>query len=974
MISELTFSKGNVIDSITNSSSTVTVDNTQPLSFLEFITRTNVDYTPEEYNNFYIDYLKRWAEAKNTASQTTETNYIQLYVDFLKELIVTYSTQSELKFLTTLDFNDPVELDIAIPIYVEKIRQVVLFYKEKRDNVKYVVDRNKIKGNSTSIEKAIFENIYDYIFSSEQQPQYALLNLSLSSIITNMKIDIEEFVDVYGNYFDLPRVKENETGIRDTLYNNNINDIDLDLYFSTNVARNIIQSPIFLKELPLAINYTTTVDTICDPTNPLLLINNQDNICGFTATQQDDLKRSLISKYIGVDFYYISTLNNTLCSGKFITSQNPTGNLPNLQTPDTATVQSNEIKLLRDLGLFFKPDTCGIFQLNSKTFTYDIDLTKVTEDKVYIFPDPNVYGNVSRNKQDVYPIIYTHDFTKDVKNNSSGFISGDPKVSNYEQTFSPYYSKQQNIHKNLADDASINLNFSDLYNKGYITKLQYDIYGNEYALFKDEFGHTFKPIAEITDDGYILDLLLDGHVFYDIDEGYSFDYSVTGMLNGSIRSGISARTVNNILTPAFTLTGSPYTLFFRDFLPYDEFIDSTRNIQSSFRDGGSFTFEDNTNLTDPVLADDVTYPSSQPYYYAELADGGISSLIPLTRAILDTGIFTYDVKFALSDVNVEDYDCGYFTDVIGLTNDSIYDDTIPFFNSVSTNSTTIRSSLTGSDVLKTQAYKNKLQGKLFVKDQITSTSQPLSTSLNTIFNKYNSSVKGEVYNNIKDFDVIYDTVICETPSYLVFDKIKYNSDGYMTTSTKNTFFTRNSADATNKFSNRFFKEKDRNVTFCIIQEVIEDISPQYKSLSGSNNKILLPYIYQYSITDNTPIQIFPRGEDTLNYAVDLFSLRDYFTDTFNINIVKVDRPIITFNSFNQLYKLTYTCTDGNNMAYIFDANFSIVNNKAIFNSVKFFRQSKVTTTSNFYTSTSGNFVDISAIDGNITLNQGSIIL
>ena len=974
MISELTFSIGNVTDSITNSSSTVTVDNTQPLSFLEFITRTNVDYTPEEYNNFYIDYLKRWADVKNTASQTATTNYIQLYVDFLKELIVTYSTQSELKFLTTLDFNDPVELDIAIPIYVEKIRQVVLFYKEKRDNVKYVVDRNKIKGNSISIEKAIFENIYDYIFSSEQQPQYTLLNLSLSSIVTNMKIDIEEFVDVYGNYFDLPRVKENESGLRDTLYNNNINDIDLDLYFSTSVARNVIQSPIFLKELPLAINYTTTVDTICDPTNPLLLINNQDNICGFTATQQDDLKRALISKYIGVDFYYISTLNNTLCSGKFITAQNPTGNLPNLQTPDTATVQSNEIKLLRDLGLFFKPDTSGLFQLNSKTFTYGIDFTKVASDQVYIFPDPNVYGNVSRNKQDVYPIVYTHDFTKDVKNNSSGFVSGDPKVSNYEQTFSPYYSKEQNIHKNIVDDTSINLNFSDLYNKGYITKLQYDIFGNEYALFKDEFGHTFRPITEITADGYILDLLLDGHVFYDIEEGYGFDYSSTGMIDGSIRSGISARTVNTPLTPTFTLTGSPYTLFFRDFLPYDEFIDSTRNIQGSFRDGGSFTFEDSTILPDPVLADSGSYPSTLSYYYAELADGGISSLTPLTRAILNTGNFTYDVKFALNDINVEDYDCGYFTDMLELTNDSVYGDNIPYFDTVSTNSTTIRSSLTGSDILKTQAYKNKLQGRLYVKEQTISTSQPLSTSLNIIFNKYNNTVKSELYNNIKGFDVIYDTFIGETPSYLVFDKIKYSSEGYLTPSTKNTFFTRNSADATNKFSNRFFDENNRNVTFCVIQEVIEDVSFWDKSLSGSNNKILLPYIYQYSIPDNTTVQIFPRGGDILNYAVDLFSLRNYFTDTFNIKITKVDRPVITFNSLNQVYKLTYTCTDGNNMAYIFDANFSIVNSKAIFNGAKFFKQSKASTTSNFYSLTSGNFVDVGTLDGNVTLDQGTIIL
>ena len=40
----------------------------------------------------------------------------------------------EQRFLNNLDFTDPADLDVAIPFFTEKIRQVILFYKEKRDD------------------------------------------------------------------------------------------------------------------------------------------------------------------------------------------------------------------------------------------------------------------------------------------------------------------------------------------------------------------------------------------------------------------------------------------------------------------------------------------------------------------------------------------------------------------------------------------------------------------------------------------------------------------------------------------------------------------------------------------------------------------------------------------------------------------------------------------------------------------------
>ena len=87
MTNEITFSTSVVKNSITNSTATLTDDNIQPFSFLEFIKNTNVNYTPDEYNNFYLNYLKEWAEYTNKKNTNTNVNFIQLYVEFLKKFV-----------------------------------------------------------------------------------------------------------------------------------------------------------------------------------------------------------------------------------------------------------------------------------------------------------------------------------------------------------------------------------------------------------------------------------------------------------------------------------------------------------------------------------------------------------------------------------------------------------------------------------------------------------------------------------------------------------------------------------------------------------------------------------------------------------------------------------------------------------------------------------------------------------------------
>ena len=982
MTGGITFSTAIIRDSIVNEISYVTTkDNAAPYSFLEFITNTNVDYTPEEYNKFYLFYLKTWTETRDNTVVKNNNSYIDYYVSFLKELTITYSTQQELKFLSTLDFTDPVDLDIAIPFYTEKIRQIIVFYKEKRDTTKYVIERNKLKGTDISIEKALFNKIYEYVFSSDTTPNYKTINYSLSTLKTYLNVDIEEFVDVYSSYFDLP--KED-----DVFTNVNRNEIQPSLYFE-NVLE-VFRSSVFLREIPLAVNVSVqSLVNPCDPTNPVALLRQEcTNKTGFTEDQIVSLKKRFLEKYSGVDFYYIDTSSIPPVSGVLFRAANPTGNIQNLQTIDTPTIESNEIKLLKDLGLFFKPDKTGIFQLNAENYSYEVDFNNITPNTIYIYPDPNVYGNVGYNKQVDYPLIFTYDYRPDIKNVSSSFASGDPKVDNDEQTFTPYYAREQSILKNSATSDSIYLNFADLFNKGYITKYQTDVFGNEYAIFKDSYGQAFKTFSEVDSETSVLNLLLNGHVFYDRLEGYNFNYNTESVDGTTIRPGFSLKTTD---TNNFTFSGSPLYLYFREIAPYvdlnyvggfdNQSTSSPRFLDGGLKDGGGFTYFNGSPLPDAIQANDPEYPGDGLYYYSILADAGVNSLYPPDRGYnegltTETGEFiftelneiltingpdfTLNVSLVLSAQGVSLYDNGYFTDNVIIGNDYNYDFNYPYYNTVSDNCSTVLSILTGTDSYKTQAERQALAGKMFIKNQSYSSSYPLSTALGVIFNKYSSSVKTELYNNIKDFDIVYDTIVAETENYLIFDKITYEDGIFISPLTRNTVYAR--ANSLNRFSNRFFNEKSKTLTFISLD--------QAPTLSASNYKSIYPSIYVYDIITNVTTKIFPKIDTDIN---SLFNLENIFAGDCDLNIVKTQKPVLTYNSFNDVYKLTFIGEDNNGLFHIFDYGFYLFDTQVSFIESKYYKHTKNINTTNFINNNS-IYSYVNAISGTYTTNSNGALV
>jgi len=139
--------------------------------------------------------------------------------------------------LEKINFNDPADLDVAIPFFANRLKDIALFYKKKRDEGKYVIDRNKLKGSSAGLEKAIFDNIYNFLFNTEDSLDTE--NSTVFEAIKDLGIEIEEFVDVYGDYFDLP----------DTADSNNINEIDTKYYLDPTGINAISSGDNFLTNL-----------------------------------------------------------------------------------------------------------------------------------------------------------------------------------------------------------------------------------------------------------------------------------------------------------------------------------------------------------------------------------------------------------------------------------------------------------------------------------------------------------------------------------------------------------------------------------------------------------------------------------------------------------------------------------------------------------------------------------------------------
>jgi len=869
--------------SITNSNvnRSDALDKFAPYSYLEFIQTVTEAYTPETLVDFYNEYINRWNKKTNSKDIDQKTQIIDRYKDFLKDITLNFTTNAERVYLSEINFEDPYDLQIAMSFYSKKIRDIIKYYKKKRENLHYSTTKARLKGSSLGADQAAIDLVVNFLENRDT----ASIDYDINHIKENLTVSLTEYFDNFANYFNR-EPDSKEFGLNFKEYDpasppeDNIfltEDKDLIRQVFINLRRDIVN----LKE-------------------PKDLFKN---------------KRNQTKKFIGTDFYYLSTDSNGVPNidnnGQpqiLFKADKPYANFVNQNYPSTASIFSNDIVSERDLG-FFRPHNSSIVAIQGKRLQF-FTLTKYEPDQLYVFPDPSLYTNT----QNILTFIV--DTSRSINNRSKGIAVNQPNTDKDSTSFLGYNSE-------IANDRNLDTDLSFLYDQGYVEDSKKDLFGNIFGLVKDD--NYYRSNLELESPVKIKSLLINGYQFFDdlYGEGYGFNYETedSSTFTETIRSGLTSFTngLNAAGASSPNLPLSTYNLFFRYFNPYQDLktpnnflqVDYDRpenlEVEADVKEGAYFVFNDNETLADPIRSGLSAYDtSSDQFYFSDLVDGGVGDIDGSTifRALCDStntwssslsGNFTLEARLSGSN-GVENYDGRFFNENIvynykEASDNYTYDDTV-FFN-------------TSFDTVDSAAEsffdkQENLVGKIFVKNTSVADNTPsvkeLTDTLTYISGKYNSTICDELSTSVNNFDIFYDTLFIQTSSFLVIEKTLFKENKFISPRTFTNSLAINTTDI-DKVSNRL--KVDNDVFYCRMANTQNFNQP-------FSNMLLYPEVYRYSYIDEEVTQLFPSTVNPVASSALYFNL-----STVDNVYVETSTPVLTYSSDNEQFNLAVLIKDQN---------------------------------------------------------------
>lgn len=489
-----------VFNSITNDLDDEKLDLVKAFSFIEYLNYSKT--ITEGINNFddYENYLKKWNRVTEKNNVSFDEDVKKQYLVFLKDITLKFTTNEEKRYLSNIDFNSEEHLQIALPFYTRKIKQIILYYKNKRDTFSKEQRISKNKGSVNNIEEFVKTKIID-LFTGDDVPPDIASGVNVEDLQSTLTIQLEENYDTFNDYYDIDPSKEPEfyeaEKDRLTYFTSNTN------YISANEFLDIDKAIIDVlnnKGITLTELGDFSPSVIFDEANDNLLdkFDYQD----YQDTDRDNLKllihAELSKELLGTDFFYLSTdsQGNSL-SGSLFESENKVFNILNTFNPTSLTIPSDSSTSERNVGFFFRPTNFSVLKMKGGYHKFLKE--NLEKDKVYIFPDPESYGNINGLSKTINENPFDFILNDNVyKNNSSSYGQRVPLKNNFDQSFYAYdsFEHKETEYLNLSSfDNTLN-NFS---NKGLIKNLDTDIYGNVfYTYVNDSFFTSGEVDIDIT--------------------------------------------------------------------------------------------------------------------------------------------------------------------------------------------------------------------------------------------------------------------------------------------------------------------------------------------------------------------------------------------------------------------------------------------------------------------------------------------
>jgi len=988
------FAEDRLPNSITSKADNVTpLDSNHPFSFIRWVEYNKILFTNiQDLLQRYQNYVTTWYESKNEVPVAESITIKDLYVNLLNEVIINYSSADERRFLKNIDTNNPRDLAIAVPFFANKIKDICLYYTTLRDKLPNTVVEYNLKGSNFGIESLIYNEISKTLEAQDLVDLIKSINLSVSSVRSNVIIDIEDIFDQYNSYLDVgtlpPSAYNSTNGIRAEYFDFNTNQIKPNLFidFDSAIIDAIKAYPFYLIELGTN-NFSINLNPTSTDLNYLKDSDFTNNINNQTSSNLSlNQQKALTTKYMGTDYYYISTgsTGTNFISGVLFEANNAFANFLNKNTPTVAAVPSLDyLYTAKNIGLFFKPDKIGLLTFSSFNFTYSLSSITLSANSLYIFPDPTKQGSVTGNtkQEQPSPLIFNDDanvlradYTNSYKfgevvNNPllptlRGYQSREQTLNYSNQGLSRYIDPQDffaGVKRNTwanpdvyplipAIEYPIDQRLQALLtiNNKTMTQFKSDVYGNNYGLYKAIRSpkNTQESINALVQSKLTTPyLIIDGYLFYDNAKGVNFNYSTDIPNPGYIYSGVTLKTTDNIppgsgyyapgpLSAVFDLYNNGAPSFYLSSVP--AYIESyglqpetftSDYVRTSFdcniRDGFTFVAANSALLVD-FPSDNIDFiPNFTQVYYNILVDSGCNPAGPEFRAnFANAGTFLFTVPLTGAS-----YDCSYFVVSTFSTTDTpcqnvpTYDSELfldnYFYNVLTPGSETTADTTVFEQIEDKTIYETNFAtyGDFYFRNANSSEIAPVSAALSAVFLKFNSELTDEIFNKLINFDVYYDFLQLETENYLAFDKLQFNyaTEQIRGSSTNELYVKRGSNKAFEKISTVWFNETNNELIFAT--------TTLHPTASTTNFKTVYPKLFVLKLNDAVLTQIYPTNEITFNQLLD-FSLSG---TNINIEIVSIDKPLMTYSSETGLYSLTYVARDTSNLFYMFVTTFKYLN-------------------------------------------------
>lgn len=147
-------------------------DMVRPFIFTDWVDRLgNVVGSQESLKEEYNKYVRLWKEQKEL-KRDFQLETKSRYIDLLKNITLNYTTDEEKRFLTNVDYSKPRHLEAAIVFYSKKLKDISLYMSKERENIKYSTGRKTNSGTKKSLKSLVhteIDNIIDRLQLSEKK-------------------------------------------------------------------------------------------------------------------------------------------------------------------------------------------------------------------------------------------------------------------------------------------------------------------------------------------------------------------------------------------------------------------------------------------------------------------------------------------------------------------------------------------------------------------------------------------------------------------------------------------------------------------------------------------------------------------------------------------------------------------------------------------------------------------------------------